>query len=231
MSFSQEVKNEIAEHLPQTENSTVAGLAALLSCIGRLRASFDEDGNARYSLSVGTDNIPATRKCFTLLEKTANIIFEFGTLDFEKLPSEIDFTNLAPQEEIREIFELLDVCLPDGSIRPESMFVPWALLADEESVREFLGDVFLCIGSISDPDKGYDLEFVCKEMDQAVQIQKILMNRGISVKQTRRRKQVVVYTKESEAISDILNLCGAPVGMMNFENAKIRRGVRGGINR
>ena len=46
-----------------------------------------------------------------------------------------------------------------------------------------------------------------------------------------RKGSCVIYIKEGRQIRDLLTMMGAPVSMMNFENARILKEVRGGVNR
>ena len=46
-----------------------------------------------------------------------------------------------------------------------------------------------------------------------------------------RKKHYVVYIKEGDQIVDILNVMEAPVALMELENIRILRGMRGNVNR
>ena len=46
-----------------------------------------------------------------------------------------------------------------------------------------------------------------------------------------RKKYYVVYIKEGDQIVDILNVMEAPVALMELENIRIQRGMRGNVNR
>ena len=87
------------------------------------------------------------------------------------------------------------------------------------------------MGSISDPEKGYHLEFVCTEEHMAHQLQEVMLCFGIEAKVILRKKYFVVYIKESESIVELLNVMEAPVALMNLENLRILKEVRNSINR
>lgn len=97
--------------------------------------------------------------------------------------------------------------------------------------RAFLRGVFLSIGSMSNPEKGYHLEFVCETEKQADQIQEVLATFEIQAKIVQRKKYQVVYIKESEEIVELLNVIGAHVALMNLENLRILKDMRNSINR
>ena len=69
MSFSSEVKAEIAADIPSAKHCRTASAAVLLACVGR----FERDADGKYRLFLSQDNREALRKCFTLVCKTSNI--------------------------------------------------------------------------------------------------------------------------------------------------------------
>lgn len=97
--------------------------------------------------------------------------------------------------------------------------------------RAFLRRAFLDTGSMSDPEKGYHLEFVCSDGEEADLIVSALAAYEIRAKIVPRKKYQVVYIKESEDISTLLNVIGAHVSLMELENMRILKGVRNSVNR
>ncbi|MGX8683954.1 MAG: hypothetical protein ACSW78_01630, partial [Lachnospiraceae bacterium] len=69
MSFSSDVKAEIARDIPSARHCRTASLAVILCCLGR----FETDPDGGYRLLLNADNEEAVRKCFTLVRKTINI--------------------------------------------------------------------------------------------------------------------------------------------------------------
>ena len=106
-----------------------------------------------------------------------------------------------------------------------------ALLKKTCCKRAFLRGAFLCVGSMSAPEKGYHLEFVCSSEEKAAQLQEVIHGFGIEAKIVLRKKYYVVYLKESEAIVDLLNVMEAHVALMNLENLRILKEMRNSINR
>lgn len=54
---------------------------------------------------------------------------------------------------------------------------------------------------------------------------------GMDAKTVQRKKNYVVYLKEGEQISDMLNIMEAPISMMKFENIRILKEMRNSVNR
>ncbi len=66
---------------------------------------------------------------------------------------------------------------------------------------------------------------------KAVQLQEMINSFGMDAKTVQRKKNYVVYLKEGEQISDMLNIMEAPISMMKFENIRILKEMRNSVNR
>lgn len=97
--------------------------------------------------------------------------------------------------------------------------------------RAFLRGAFLCIGSMSDPNKGYHLEFVCETQEQAKMLQELIAHFELEAKIICRKNHYVVYMKEGSAIVDLLNVIGARLSLMDLENLRVEKEVRNSVNR
>jgi hypothetical protein len=97
--------------------------------------------------------------------------------------------------------------------------------------RAYIRGAFLAGGSISDPNKSYHFEIVCRSEAQASQLQELINSFGMDAKTVERKKYQVVYLKEGEQIVDILNIMEAPVALMNLENVRILKEMRNSVNR
>lgn len=202
MSFSQNVKEELAKHMGAARHCQLAELAAMLHFCGQ----YGRDKDGCYTIGFQTENEAVSRKGFTLLKKTYNI----------NTDAEIGEGQM--QEILAGIGDLDDPLDP-------------LLIKTACCQRAFLRGVFLSSGSISDPTKGYHLEFVCNTPKKAEQLMEILQVFGIEGKLVLRKKYYVVYLKEGESIVDLLNICEAHVALMEFENLRILKDVRNSVNR
>lgn len=202
MSFSGEVKRELEKQIGSARHCQIAELAAIMNFCGQYGR--DEAGN--FTVGFQTENEAVVRKGFTLLKKTYNI--EAG--------------SVLNGGEMQGLLEKL------GNLEePVSRLV----MKNSCCKRAFLRGAFLSVGSMSDPAKGYHLEFACTDGDKAAQLQEIMAAFDIDSKIVRRKKYHVVYLKEGEGIVDLLNVCGAPVSLMNFENLRILKEMRNSVNR
>ena len=98
-------------------------------------------------------------------------------------------------------------------------------------IRAFIRGAFIEAGTISDPARSYHFEITCPDEYAAVDLLAMLEKCGLEPKEMLRKNNIVVYIKEGRQIKDLLTLMGAPISMMAFENERILREVRGGVNR
>lgn len=97
--------------------------------------------------------------------------------------------------------------------------------------RAFLRGAFLMSGSMSDPNKSYHFEIVCRGERLAEQTKEVINGFGMDAKIVARKKHWVVYLKEGAQIVDILNIMEAHVALMNLENVRIFKEMRNSVNR
>ena len=221
MSFSSEVKEELERHIGSSRHCQLAELAAIIFMAGHIGI---KDGRA-IRLSLQTDNPLVSRKFFTLIRKAFNIRNSIPQ-NGQELKPVIEDTSLI--EVLLKAIKLMD---SDGMIRNLNEGINPMVTRNSCCKRAFLRDSFLCIGSISDPHKGYHLEFVCTLETQALYLQSLIESFDIEARIVRRKKYYVLYIKEGAGIVDLLNIMEAPVSLMNLENLRIVKEMRNSINR
>lgn len=214
MSFSGNVKEELAAHISSARHCQLAELAALL-----LFSASACEGNMHLRLD--TENEAVVRKCFTLLRKTFNIETVMQGKE-----------RLIPDDALEgKVIQALHLNRMDDRGLNLTEPVNVLLIKNSCCARAYLRGAFLSVGSMSDPKKSYHLEFVCNEKMQAVQLQTVLQEFQIEAKIIRRKKYNVVYLKEGSGIVDLLNVMGAHVSLMNLENLRIVKEMRNSVNR
>lgn len=101
----------------------------------------------------------------------------------------------------------------------------------DENTGLFLRGAFLACGIAANPDKEYHLEFTVGTKEKAQRLCRLINESGMNIKESRRKSKYILYTKDSEGISDILTFIGAMISSMEIMNAKIFKGVRNNVNR
>lgn len=228
MSFSGNVKDELAGHVAAARHCQIAELAAILQFCGKIVRT--ESGES--VLCVNTENESVLKKCFTLLRKTFNI--EKSTIKNDEilgLKLEHSTITISDSELVWNIFLTLKLVSEEGIFYGFDEPVSPLLIKNSCCRRAFLRGAFLCTGSMSDPAKGYHLELVTDNERKAFQLQQIIREFELDAKIIRRKKYFVVYLKEGSNIVDFLNICEAHVSLMQFENERIVKEMRNSINR
>lgn len=228
MSFSGNVKDELAGHVNMARHCQIAELAAIF----QFCAKIEQGENGESALLINAENEAIVKKCFTLLRKTFNIETSAQKNDEKTgIKSEQSTIRITDSELVWNIFRTLKLVGDNGMFYGFEEPVNPILLKNSCCRRAFLRGVFLCVGSMSDPVKGYHLELVTDNERKAFQIQQIICEFELDAKIIRRKKYFVVYLKEGSNIVDFLNICEAHVSLMQFENERIVKEMRNSINR
>ncbi|WWR15673.1 DNA-binding protein WhiA [Lachnospiraceae bacterium JLR.KK008] len=220
MSFSGEVKEELAEHISSSRHCQIAELAVIFCYSGRIWKNREGD----TSLSIQSENEQVIRKCFTLFKKSFNIctdVIERGACSL----------TVRDTEQARKLLQAFKLLNASGEMSQRTDIVNPLLIKNACCRRAFLRGAFLAVGSMSDPEKSYHLEFVCGTETQALQLQETIRDFAIESRIIVRKNHFVVYMKEGSGIVDLLNVTGAHVSLMNLENLRIVKEMRNSINR
>lgn len=228
MSFSGNVKDELAGHVNMARHCQIAELAAIF----QFCAKIEQGENSESALVINAENEVVIKKCFTLLRKTFNIETSAQKNDEKTgIKSEQSAVRITDSELVWNIFKTLKLVGDNGMFYGFEEPVNPILIKNSCCRRAFLRGAFLCVGSMSDPVKGYHLELVTDNERKAFQIQQIICEFELDAKIIRRKKYFVVYLKEGSNIVDFLNICEAHVSLMQFENERIVKEMRNSINR
>lgn len=217
MSFSGQIKEELAQVISSPRHCQLAELAALVQFCGHI----EEDG----SLLVQSENPLVIRKCFTLLKKT----FKIEAVAKSQMQTQ-NYRLFVTGEDAFRVLEALKICDTAGHLMMRHLTDP-VLIKNSCCKRAYLRGCYMAVGSMSDPYKSYHLELVCGLQEQAEQLLKILHDFSLDAKMIVRKKYHVVYMKEGENIADFLNITEAHKALMEFENTRIYKGMRNMVNR
>ncbi len=95
----------------------------------------------------------------------------------------------------------------------------------------FMTGLFIKNGTVSDPTKEYQLEFKISDEDKAAKLLAGFYRMGFEFKIVQRRKNFVVYTRNSETIEDFLATIGAQSTCLEIMSNKVVKDIRNKINR
>ena len=209
MSFSGDVKRELGKQYSKSRHCQLAELAAILEMVGKVQ---EETG----ILEITSDNMLVIEKYAVLMKQ----IFA------------VDITKPLEREQTKKILTALKWYREDGMLLPlDEQRADGLLVQNVCCKRAFIRGAFLASGSMSDPNKSYHFEIVCRTKEQAEQLQQLMNGFETEAKIVERKGHFVVYLKEGSQIVDMLNVMEAYVSLMNLENVRILKEMRNSVNR
>lgn len=231
MSFSSDVKGELARLEIKKKEDMLAEISGFLRVSGSIRLN----GSGKMSIVASTEN-PAIARHFKKLIRDyfgSSADLEIGESEAPgsgkhyssgyryslKIGHEGKSDRILRETGILMIKEGDDY-LSDGIYQP--------IVSKKSAKKAYLRGLFLGCGTISDPKKSYHLEFVIKRDGLAQDLKKLIdsfveMRANLS----KRKNQNIVYIKKADYISDMLGIMGADSAVMNFENIRLERKIKG----
>lgn len=222
MSFSAKVKEELAKI------ETTAPCCLKATAYGMLL--FGRSFNSRC-ISIMTEHACVAHKYADLIEKTT------------KAQASVHVSQAGKYSIVFEQQETVNAILNEFSVNGNEAVTRInrgnLLNENEDEASEimnccnsaFLRGAFLSCGTISDPNKGYHLEFVVPYKTLSLDLLKLLTEYGLKAKHMLRRGVNVIYMKDSESIEDLLNIMGATMSAFEIMNIKIYKDFRNTSNR
>ena len=102
---------------------------------------------------------------------------------------------------------------------------------NEYEKRAVIRGAFLGAGSVNNPDRTYHLEINLSNKENMEYVFDLITEMNIKAKKLETNKKYSVYFKEGEEIASILALMGAGKSVLNFEDIRVQREMRGKVNR
>lgn len=102
---------------------------------------------------------------------------------------------------------------------------------NEYCKKAIIRGTFLGAGSINNPEKKYHLEINLSNKINLDYLFKIISSMNIKCKKLELDKKYSIYLKDGEEISLLIALMGANKSVLNFEDIRVQREMRGKVNR
>lgn len=226
MSFSSQVKEELAGRIGNSRHCQLAQLAGLFAFAGRI---VSRDGDTILRLQ--TENPGVMRSGASLIEAAFGAeAITFAGEDPEK-KGKVYVVECGRREDVIRIMKALKLMDEEFCIHRGEGLVDNRLIQQVCCRRAFIRGAFLAAGSISDPERFYHFEIVCHRREEAVQMMDVLNFFDLDAKLVERKKYHVAYVKEGDKIVDVLNVMEAYVALMHLENIRIVKEMRNNVNR
>lgn len=232
MTFSSEVKEQLTRVNTSKNCCNRVEFVSFLRMSGNITFGF----GGKLGVTATTANIAIAKRYFRFAREIFRMDAEMLVHKADNLKKNTLYTlRLPPQEKVNEIIDLLRQ-IPDGNPWSAGSQLPTPdrlkdIFGGECCFRAYLRGAFLGNGFISDPKKSYHLEVVCNNKQHGSFVMALMSCYGLNPKVNNRRKQCVIYLKESENVSDFLNVVGAHKALLELENIKVYKGLANSANR
>lgn len=228
MSFSIGAKEELC-HQPLDR---ACCMLAEISALTQTSASLGFQGAGRFSVTYRVENTTLARRIFTMLKKSLDVSPQLQFVQHTRLGGRTACVLTLEGGDAQKLLIAMSMMEQhdDGSVTLKRT-EPRVPLTRQCCRRAYLRGAFLGAGSITSPEKGYHFEIIAGDDAMCQSLIRQMERCGLPAGHITRRGKQVVYLKGSQHISDALALMGAPTSMMELENIRITRQMRGNINR
>ena len=227
MSFSSDVKVELAEYITEARHCLIAELSAMLSMSAKVRKR--KDG---FEIVSSTENIAVARKLATYIKNGFDYMPRISVRCAGHAGKNHIYKVMVEECDVAvQILMATKLMSAEEEPSEDLMLKNNLAIRNECCKRAFIRGAFLTAGSMSDPEKFYHFEIVCPTERKAEFIQSILVGFTFDARIVQRKRYYVVYIKEGEQIVDLLNIMMAHRALLNLENVRILKEVRNSINR
>lgn len=228
MSFSKQVKTEIARHEASARHCQIAEFSAIFQLIGKIKTG----RNGKVSLQIHTENLTVAQKSYMLLWKIFRVQVDVVVSHHCAHRESVTYTlKVRGQKSVLSILKAIKMVDEMGGLWGASPKIPSRLVQNTCCKRAYLRGSFLVAGSVTNPEKSYHLEIALPAYDYALQMQRLIKSFGLEAKIVERKKYHVLYMKEGAQIVDFLNIIEAHIALMELENVRILKEVRNSVNR
>ena len=231
MSFSGEMKEEIARLIPEKEEEVWAELMAIIRFCGRILRQEES-----VAVFMETENVVLAKTYVKLIKRAFDLqvqleIRRHGTGKYNQYfillserPEDMLYSEERPErQKLQQALQA--ICMWSAQADPRGF------LKTPGSMRAYIRGAFLCTGSMSDPGKSYHFEMVCEDEQTAQILKELMAGFFVHAKVILRKQRYIVYLKDSEEIIQILNVMEAHRSLMELENIRIIKDMRNNANR
>ena len=210
MSFASQAREEIAQRSLQLQKDCCVRAAAYgIACFAKY---FDARG-----LVLQTEQELTARVAEQLFARCG----VQGTVLEKPRPS-----GIREPEQVRRMHELFGTTGSETSLQIDP-----GLIRCQTCVSAYISTAFLCGGTVTDPQKEYNLEFLTGRTNLAKDFEALLAEHEFAPHRTRRNGVNLIYVKSSASVERILAFMGAAEASARMNAQKAVKQLRNQINR
>jgi DNA-binding protein WhiA len=216
MSFASQAREEIAQHSLQLQKDCCVRAAAYgIACFAKY---FDAKG-----LVVQTEQQETVQAAQQLLARCG----VQGEILHKQRPSGVLYEfNIRAPEQVARVHELFGTTGSETSLQIDPR-----LIRCQTCVSAYIGAAFLCSGTVIDPQKEYNLEFLTSRTNLARDFEALLAEHEFAPHRTRRNGVNLIYVKTGANVERLLSFMGAGNAAEEMHAQKAFKQVRNQTNR
>ena len=224
MSFSAEVRDELARLEPTCEYCNLATLAALARVCGTLSLT----GTGRYRLSVATETGAVARTMIGLTHQILKLKTEF-TVRRSVLHKVRNYLIALPdQPDLDKALVLLGILDRQHGIVAG---IPKHVVARPCCRLAYIRGCLIAGGFVADPRGDFHLEIAVQGEEFAHALARLIGELGVRARVNPRRGSFAVYIKSADDIRRLLELVGAERSVAEIAEARAVKSVKNDVNR
>lgn len=224
MSFTAEVKDELA----RVDGPTRAAQQAQLSAIVRVCGTLSFRGPGRYSIKIATETGAVARTAIKLTHKLFDLETSLTVRRSVLHKTRNYLIEIPEQPELEDALIELGILIAGRGLAPG---VPRNLLRTRSAISAFVRGAFMAGGFIADPRGEFHLEIAVTGEDFARELVALISSFGAGARLNHRRGAYAIYLKSYEDITALLRGMGAGRVARVVEVARAKKSVKNDVNR
>lgn len=229
MSFINETRNELAREIKDKQCCMLAEIAGFVRASGSIML----EGFGNFKIVLETETPAVARYIKTLMQAYFGIE---TTLEIKKQANlkknNIYTITIEAKHKSNEILRETGILMTRTGYNYITDGIYQNIIKKKCCKKSYLKGLFLACGTMSDPEKSYHIEFVTRSEVLAKDITRLINSFvDISPKMTKRKKEYVIYLKDSNQIMDMLAIMGANNQYFKMQDIKMRKEIKNHANR
>jgi DNA-binding protein WhiA len=223
MSFSDDVKHELAHLDVQKEGVHQAELSALIRMGGSILIS-----SGKLAVKISVNHGDVARRVYKYIKEEYQFQSEIRVKQNNLTKRKKYELFITPQKGVYDFLENLGILNKSHKIL--FSIADW-IKEENDYKKAYLRGVFLAGGSVNSPKSEYHLEIRCEHLSHAEEIMNLMKDYNLDPHLTEHKKKQVIYLKKFDDIATMLNLMGAYNSMLDLENAQVFKEIKNNVNR
>lgn len=220
--FSYQIKQELCKKNIRRQHCALSELTGIVHMNSAVSI-----GGSGAGIKVTTEHRAVVTRLFSLVSRVFGIECELSQSS-TSLQKEAYVVKFMPKDLFASL-SLLGITLNPGLGVDMTAFQK--IVQNDCCKAAYIRGCFLGGGTVSDPSKEYHLEFVCGSTSIGQSLRALLSQFDIAAKVIKRKEQIIIYEKDIESVVTTLSVMGAHNSVLELENIRILKGIRGNVNR